>query len=134
MNPSEMTNPQIDEALAVKMGWQLFEGIYKPKAGLKIMAGVTEKRYIDKNGAIAFLHKNWRPTEDLNQVRVVENEKITCRNKEIIYEDCLYQVLDEVRDYPVIHATARQKCEALVLLYCLCRVAAWADRDMEVDK
>ena len=98
---SEMTNSEIDTELAELRGWNT----------------------VDDGGWWTGFKTHWHPTESLDQCHEIEEEKIIgdhfviekyAENLNLIIHSC---ELDNWREFMVatIHATARQKSEALLM-------------------
>jgi hypothetical protein len=108
---SEMTDEQLNERLAIEgMGW------YRDK---------DFSSFYCVDGAL-LNPEIWNPANDLNQVRTLEEEKISGAY-EMLYLDKLDIVLAKeygevtmrkhIGNYYILHATARQKCDALLMMF-----------------
>jgi len=101
----EMTDQEIDNALAEMMGWDHSMGAYWE------LCGETDA------DELVYLERDWHPHDDLNQVWQCE-EKLLEITTERIYEDAINFVLIVefgYGKYSAIHAPARQRCIAMLM-------------------
>jgi hypothetical protein len=117
--PSEMTDQEIDTALAEKMGWH--KGLESDAwRGLCVSSnlGVSQETvWLNSKNAGMWKCDYWHPHDDLNQVWQCE-EKLLETITERIYEDCLNFILTMefgYGKYSAIHAPARQRCIAMLM-------------------
>jgi hypothetical protein len=107
MDYSKLTNSEIDERMAELMGWKLsMNGYWKP--------------YGEDKDELVYLNKNWHPSSDLNQVWECEEYLIELnKDYKVSYPIKLWDVIVPISkkcgDYIGIHATARQRCEAMLM-------------------
>lgn len=103
--PKDMSNSEIDTELAERMGW------IKSHDGM-----VGEYQYPTENGVRVIY--GWRPTSSLDQCHEIEEEKIVDKIQKRKYSQRIYLFTHDCNDnyeYKFIHATARQKSEALLM-------------------
>lgn len=122
MKPSEMTNEELGEALAIEgMGWKLTIGYD--------IEGICELDVYEdsKNESIFITKEEWNPAEDLNQVHLLEEK----RKNDVLFNRAYMEHLnvfiqDDINGYPeqwrdicfaIRHASARRCCEALLTTF-----------------
>lgn len=120
--PNEMSNSEIDTELALNMGWH------------KVLKEQDGDLYIGQNNQVTGWSKTghkysdtWHPTSSLDQCHLIEdyldelretNHRLTCIPA-LRYADHLRIIVGAKGKlyfaYDLIHATARQKAEALLM-------------------
>ena len=103
---SEMTDQEIDSALAEMMGWDHSMGAYWE------LCGETDA------DELVYLERDWHPHDDLNQVWECEEKiiklglvekysRIICGSVSVIQGKTML--------FNIMHSTARQRCKAMLM-------------------
>lgn len=114
--PSEMTGPELNEAMAIEgMEWRKEKNLSCWMTCYGIYTGYHYNRILGGT--------YWNPTEDLNQVRGLEEKLLELEDWALgEYETALWLIIDDSEgrrkgEFSMLHASARQKCEALLMTF-----------------
>lgn len=105
----EMTDQEIDNAMAEMMGWHTERVAY----GYPDF-WCTSERISNQNGCKSVIQvSNWHPHDDLNQVWQCEN---FIKDSEFVMDYCYTLVKIVGQSFKqFVYATARQRCEAMLM-------------------
>lgn len=114
---SEMSNSEIDTELAELMGWQY---VQVKRTTINHLGDVIdwyyESRYED-NGKPMFWDSEWHPTSSLDQCHIIEDYLYGHNHDDRYSVYCVehFTGMDVDDDWDLLHLSARQKSEALLM-------------------